>query len=135
MFTLETKCSKTVKVQENIGDQIETSGGTENTLSKFADDSLRGVADTPEGCAAIQRQLDRLEKCLNRNFMKFNQDKFQVLHLRKNNSMHQYMLGVTKLENSLAEKELQVLVDTKLNMSQQCVLAAKKANCILACIR
>ncbi|KAK4825930.1 hypothetical protein QYF61_003425 [Mycteria americana] len=40
--------------------------------------------------------------------------------------MHQYMLGATQPESSFAEKALRVLVDTKLNMSQQCTLVAKK---------
>ena len=105
------------------------------TLGKFADSTkLGGVADAPEGHAAIQRDLDRLEKWADRNLMQYNKGKYKVLHLGRNNPRHQYMLGATQLESSLAEKGLRILVDTKLNVRWKCALAAKKANGILGCI-
>ncbi|GAB0178657.1 hypothetical protein GRJ2_000331000 [Grus japonensis] len=70
-----------------------------------------------------------------RNFMKFNKGKCKILHLWRNNSVHQYRLGANHLESSFAEKDLGVLVDSKLNMSQQCAPAAKNANGILICVR
>jgi len=110
--------------------------GTECTLRKFADDTkLGGVNDTLEGCAAIQHDLDRLESWVQRNLMKFNKGKCSVLHLGRNNLMHQYRLGADLLESRSVERDLGVLVDNRLTMSQQCSLAAKKASGILGCIK
>lgn len=67
--------------------------------------------------------------------MKFNKERCIVLPLRRKNFMHWYTLGDTQQGRSSAEKDLRVLVDTKMNMSQHFTVVAKKVNRIQVCIR
>ncbi|KAJ7420338.1 hypothetical protein BTVI_21739 [Pitangus sulphuratus] len=104
-------------------------------LIKFTDDTkLRGVADASEHSVALQRDLERLKTWAEKNHLKFNMGKCRVLHLRRNNPRHQYKLGAAPLEGGSAEKDLGVLADNKLSMSQLCALEAKTVNGILGCI-
>ena len=67
--------------------------------------------------------------------MRLNESKYKILHLGHGNSHCQYKLRDKRVEHSPDKKDFGVLVNGNLDMSQQCALAAQKANRILSCTK
>lgn len=67
----------------------------------FADDAkLREEVDIIEGRTAVHRDIESPEEWANRNFMKFNKDKCEVLHPGRKNPLQGYRLGTEELRCS-----------------------------------
>ncbi|KAJ7411707.1 hypothetical protein BTVI_48718 [Pitangus sulphuratus] len=77
----------------------------ESTVEEVDDTRPVGVADALEGCAAFQRDFNRLRHWLQEPH-EIQQREYKVLHLEKNNPVNQYMVETDWIENS--QKKTQV---------------------------
>ena len=97
-------------------------------LSKFVDDSKLGRVMTPlrieRPCTRILTNLWVVSICLKKS-------KCWLLHLDWDSPGSMYIPGNVGLESSLMGRDLGALSGSKLNMSQQCALAAQRANSTL----
>lgn len=78
--------------------------------------------------------MDRLQNRANRDLMRFHRNDCRILHLERNNTRHQYRLEVNLPESSSMDKDLGVLVVSKLSVGQQSAFVAKNASGLLECI-
>ena len=96
----------------------DVDNGIKCTISKFADDiNLSDATDKAEVRDAIKRDLGKSEKQLYVNFKMFQKAKGKELNMDRGNPKYVYGLG-EELDNSHVEKDLEVPVDKKLDMSQ-----------------
>ncbi|TRZ23724.1 hypothetical protein HGM15179_003375, partial [Zosterops borbonicus] len=106
------------------------------TLSEFTDDTqMCDAVNMLEAGNNTQRDLVRFERWAEVILMKFNNAKCEVLHLVWGSPKNNFRLGSEWKETSPGEKDLGLLADEQLDMTQQCVLAVKKAVCILGCVK
>ena len=79
---------------------------------------LSGSVDLLEGRKAVQKDLGRLDQWATASYTAFSKAKCWAHCLGHNNPMQRYKLGEKWLESCCAEKDLGLLVDSQLSMSQ-----------------
>jgi hypothetical protein len=106
-----------------------------NKLSKFADDTkVYSVVASQEQVTQLQLDLVNLFKWSQDWQMLFNLEKCKVMHFGKRNVKTVYSLGGTELKEVTQEKDLGIIVQNDLKVSQQCVKATKTGNQVLGMI-
>lgn len=69
------------------------------------------------------------------NGMKFNRNKCHILLLGWSNFGHSNKLGEEWLESSLGGRNLELLVSSRVSVSQQSALEVLRTNAILGCLK
>lgn len=68
-------------------------------------------------------------------FVKLKEREHKILHLKMNNPIHNLILRASLLESSLAERDLGVLGNSKVGISQWRALVTQGVRGMLGCIR
>ncbi|KAK4827517.1 hypothetical protein QYF61_018843 [Mycteria americana] len=125
--------SRLFQLAAKMSDKETSSGEEQESEPRTDPENQKESLSSEENGRSIQEELkkdlDTLEKWADRTSGSSTKGN-AVLHLGSSYPMHPYWLEAIWLGNSLAEKDLGVVVDTKLNISQQCALAEKKATSI-----
>ena len=119
--------------------------GILSALSLFADDSklfsriVRGdgkfKSDNEDGNQTLQGDLNAVLEWAKKWKMEFNVSKCKIMHLGYNNPRISYSMGGSNLEVTEEERDLGVLIDSKLDFGNHIRCIVGKANRVLGMIR
>ena len=109
--------------------------GLSSRVLKFADDLkvFRAITGQNER-ASLQRDLDELVKWSEKWQMKFNFDKCKIMHVGRQHIRDPYLMGGQVLAVTQQEKDLGIILNTKLGSSEQTKEARKRALRMLGAI-
>ena len=79
----------------------------------------------------FQDDIDKLVKWSEKWQMLFNFGKCKCLHIGPGNTSMNYEMGGTILSTTVKEKDLGVTMNANMKVSEQCRIAASKANQVL----
>ena len=110
--------------------------GVTGNILKFADDTklftkTKEIGDKQN----LQDDIDKLVKWSEKWQMLFNFGKCKCLHIGPGNTSMNYEMGGTILSTTVKEKDLGVTMDANMKVSEQCRIAASKANQVPGMIR
>ena len=104
-------------------------------LLKFADDTkLVGPVSSTDDINKLRNDLSNLFNWSEDWLMLFNVEKCKVMHLGKNNTKCQYIMGGQLLQTVSEEKDLGVIISDDLKVTSQCSKVVLTANRILGMI-
>jgi hypothetical protein len=113
-----------------------------NECRLYADDSkLIGIIERDEDIISIQKDIDNMQRWAKTWQMSFNYDKCKVMHFGKKNKEHEYTMDLGpevhphKIEKSLVERDLGLMVSSDLKWVTQVDKATKAAKAIIAQIK
>ena len=115
-----------------INDLDDTVG---SNILKFADDtkSFRKVRSGQDS-QVLQEDLDSLVRWSEKWQMLFNQDKCKCLHIGRSNGKSDYKIQNAVLNTTAKEKDIGVIIQADMKVSEQCGIAARKGNRLLGMI-
>ena len=107
-----------------------------NLDNKFVDDSKLGKSlSSNEDVECLRRDLTNLEKWSNDWQMDLNTDKCAVMHLGRTNPSSQHVLNDKHLKELEKERDLGIIVDRNLIISEHCNKVVNTANVTLVIIK